>query len=103
MSQTQVTRLMRIGWQTVGNIVTRVVAEKLPAGRLDGPELIGVDEVSYGWFASESMTQIRVLISPHLRGFRLHQEGVLDDRAGTFRRQQRWPSIEAVSVAFAEV
>ncbi len=48
MSQTQVTRLMRIGWQTVGNILARVVAEKLPAGRLDGLELIGVDEVSYG-------------------------------------------------------
>jgi transposase len=48
MSQTQVTRLMRIGWETVGNIVTRVVAEKLPDGRLDGLELIGVDEVSYG-------------------------------------------------------
>jgi transposase len=48
MNQTQVTRLMRIAWETVGNIVTRVVAEKLPAGRLDGLELIGVDEVSYG-------------------------------------------------------
>jgi transposase len=48
MSQTQVTRLMRIGWQTVGSILARVVAEKLPAGRLDGLELIGVDEVSYG-------------------------------------------------------
>jgi transposase len=48
MSQTQVTRLMRIGWETVGNILERVVAEKLPAGRLDGLELIGVDEVSYG-------------------------------------------------------
>ena len=48
MSQTQVTRLMRIGWETVGKIVTRVVAEKLPAGRLDGLELIGVDEVNYG-------------------------------------------------------
>ena len=48
MSQTQLTKLMRIGWETVGNIVTRVVAEKLPAGRLDGLELIGVDEVSYG-------------------------------------------------------
>jgi hypothetical protein len=55
----------------------------------------GVDERGRGcvrrsprvWFASESMTQIRVLISPHLRGFRLHQEGVLDDRAGTFCRQ----------------
>jgi transposase len=48
MSQTQVTRLMRIGWETVGKIVTRVVAEKLPGGRLDGLELIGVDDVSYG-------------------------------------------------------
>jgi transposase len=48
MSQTQVTRLMRIGWRTVGKIITRVVAEKLSAGRLDGLELIGVDEVSYG-------------------------------------------------------
>ncbi len=48
MSQTQLTRLMRIGWETVGKIIARVVAEKLPAGRLDGLALIGVDEVSYG-------------------------------------------------------
>ena len=48
MNQTQITRLMRIGWETVGNIIARVVAEKLPAGRLDGLELLGVDEVSYG-------------------------------------------------------
>lgn len=48
MNQTQVTRLMRIGWETVGKILERVVAEKLDRGRLDGLELIGVDEVSYG-------------------------------------------------------
>ncbi len=48
MNQTQLTRLMRIGWETVANILERVVAEKLPAGRLDGLELLGVDEVSYG-------------------------------------------------------
>jgi transposase len=48
MNQTQVTRLMRIGWETVGNIITRVVAEKLPAGRLDSLRLIGVDEANYG-------------------------------------------------------
>ena len=48
MNQTQVTKLMRIAWETVGKILARVVAEKLPAGRLDGLELIGVDEVSYG-------------------------------------------------------
>lgn len=55
------------------------------------------------WFASESMTQIRVLISPHLRGFRHDQQEGLDDRAGTFSRQRRGPSSEAVSLAFAEV
>ena len=48
MSQTQVTRLMRIGWETVGKILERVVAEKLDRSQLDGLELIGVDEVSYG-------------------------------------------------------
>jgi transposase len=48
MNQTQVTRLMRIGWETVGNILARVVAEKLDPGRLDGLAFIGVDEVSYG-------------------------------------------------------
>ncbi len=48
MSQTQVTRLMRIGWETVGKILERVVADTLDPGRLDGLQLIGVDEVSYG-------------------------------------------------------
>jgi transposase len=48
MNQTQITKLMRIGWETVGNIIARVVAEKLPSGRLDALALIGVDEVSYG-------------------------------------------------------
>jgi transposase len=48
MSQTQVTRLMRIGWESVGNILERVVAEKLDRGRLDGLVWIGCDEVSYG-------------------------------------------------------
>jgi transposase len=48
MNQTQVIRLMRIGWETVGKLLGRVVAEKLPRDRLDGLELIGVDEVSYG-------------------------------------------------------
>jgi transposase len=30
MAKTQITRLLRIGWSTVGQIVTRVVAEQLP-------------------------------------------------------------------------
>jgi len=48
MSQTQVTRLMRIAWETVGNILERVVAERLDPGRLDALAFIGVDEISYG-------------------------------------------------------
>jgi transposase len=47
-SKTAVAELMRIGWETVGNILQRVAAEKLPVGRLDGLALIGVDEVNYG-------------------------------------------------------
>jgi transposase len=48
MSQTQVTRLLRIAWESVGNVVERVVADKLDLGRLDGLVQIGCDEVSYG-------------------------------------------------------
>jgi transposase len=48
MSQTQVTKLMRIAWESVAKILKRVVAEKLDHGRLDGLVFIGCDEVSYG-------------------------------------------------------
>ena len=44
MSQTQVTKLMRIGWESVGKILERVVADYLDQGRLDGLVQIGVDE-----------------------------------------------------------
>ena len=36
MSQTQVERLLRIAWRTVGTILARVVADKLDRHRLDG-------------------------------------------------------------------
>ncbi len=48
MNQTQITRLMRIAWETVGNIIARVVADTLDPERLSGLVLIGVDEVSRG-------------------------------------------------------
>jgi transposase len=48
MSQTQVTKPMRIAWESVAKILERVVAEKLDHGRLDGLVFIGCDEVSYG-------------------------------------------------------
>lgn len=48
ISKTQITRLLRIGWASVGTIVARVVAEHLDGDRLDGLELLGVDEISHG-------------------------------------------------------
>jgi transposase len=48
MAKTPITRLMRIGWRSVGKILARVVADKLDRGRLDGLVMIGVDEVSHG-------------------------------------------------------
>jgi transposase len=47
MAKTPLTKLMRIGWRSVGTILARVVADKLDRGRLDGLVMIGVDEVSY--------------------------------------------------------
>ncbi len=46
-NKTEVARMMGISWRTVGNIVERVVAERLDPKRLDGLRRIGVDEFSY--------------------------------------------------------
>jgi transposase len=47
MAKAPITRLLRIGWDTVGTIVERVVADRLDAHRLDHLVAIGVDEISY--------------------------------------------------------
>jgi transposase len=47
MAFTPITRLLRIGWTTVGRIVRRVVADHLDEDRLAGLVCIGVDEISY--------------------------------------------------------
>ena len=47
MAKTPITGLLRIGWDTVGAIVARVVADRLDEQRLDGLVMIGVDEISY--------------------------------------------------------
>ena len=62
-------------------------------------DYLGFYAHAIGWFASESMTQIPGLITHHLRGFRHYEEGVFDDRAGTFAGQQWGPSTQAVSLA----
>jgi transposase len=48
MAKTPLTKLLRIGWRSVGAILARVVADKLDRHRLDALVMIGVDEVSYG-------------------------------------------------------
>ena len=47
MAKTPITTLLRIGWDTVGAIVERVVADRLDVERLQGLVMIGVDEISY--------------------------------------------------------
>ena len=47
MAKTPIAGLLRIGWDTVGKIVARVVADHLDESRLEGLVAIGVDEISY--------------------------------------------------------
>jgi len=47
MAKTPIAGLLRIGWETVGRIVERVVADHLDHRRLQGLVAIGVDEISY--------------------------------------------------------
>ena len=47
MAKKPIAGLLRIAWDTVGQIVERVVAERLNDERLHGLVAIGVDEVSY--------------------------------------------------------
>jgi len=47
VDKTTIARLLRISWEAVANIVTRVVADKIDDSRLDDLYRIGVDEVAY--------------------------------------------------------
>jgi transposase len=47
MAKTPICKLLRVGWDTVGSIVARVVADVLDADRLAGLVAVGVDEISY--------------------------------------------------------
>jgi transposase len=47
MAKQPICRLLRVGWDTVGAIVERVVADHLDGDRLAGLVMIGVDEISY--------------------------------------------------------
>ena len=47
MAKTSIAALMRGGWDTVGAILARVVADHLDERRLEGLVQVGVDEISY--------------------------------------------------------
>jgi transposase len=47
MDRTAASRLLRVAWRTVGQIIQRVVARLGPADRLEGLDYIGLDELSY--------------------------------------------------------
>jgi transposase len=47
LAKTPLTRLLRVGWRTVGRICARVLRERLTPARFDGVRRIGIDEVSY--------------------------------------------------------
>jgi transposase len=47
MAKAPIAGLLRIGWDTVGRIVARVVADRLDERRLAGLITVGVDEISY--------------------------------------------------------
>ena len=47
MAKTPITALLRIGWESVGRIVERVVSDHLDADRLKRLVMVGVDEISY--------------------------------------------------------
>jgi transposase len=70
MSQTQVERLLRIAWRTVGTILGRVVADKLDRHRLDGLRFIGVDlvEVDFDRPAARSAVRARIGLLDRDRG-----------------------------------
>jgi transposase len=46
-AKTVVSTMMRVAWQTVGSIIERVVARRLPDDPLDGLTELGIDELSY--------------------------------------------------------
>lgn len=46
-NKTEVSKMMGISWRTVGNIIERIVADRLDPKRLDDLTRIGIDEISF--------------------------------------------------------
>lgn len=61
--KTTITRLVRIDWDTVGRIISRVTADELDPDRLENLFEIGVDEVSW-----KRQHNYLTLVADHIRG-----------------------------------
>ncbi|HYO66837.1 MAG TPA: ISL3 family transposase [Archangium sp.] len=62
LDKSSICRLLGINWRTVGTIIERLVEERLSPGRLEGLQVIGVDEL--GWRAGHQYVS---LVVDHLR------------------------------------
>ena len=96
-NKTEVARMMGISWRTVGNIVARVVAEKLDPKRLDGLKSIGVDEFSY----RKRHRYITVVVDHETRRIVWAAEGKSSETLNTFfdeLGQERAKQIETVTI-----
>jgi len=61
--KTTIKRLVRIDWDTVGRIITRVTADELDPNRLENLFEIGIDEVSW-----RKQHRYLTLVADHIRG-----------------------------------
>jgi transposase len=63
MDKTAITRMVRIDWDTVGRIVSRVCDDELDGDRLENLFEIGIDEVSW-----KRQHNYLTLVADHIRG-----------------------------------
>ena len=62
LDKSSICRLLGINWRTVGTIIQRIVEERLSPSRLEGLQIIGVDELA--WSAGHKYVS---LVVDHLR------------------------------------
>ena len=100
--KTSICRLLRVAWDTVQAVVTRVVAEHLDDRRLDGVFHIGVDEISY-----KRGHQYLTVVADHTTGRVLHvAEGRSHAALNSFFKllgPQRCAQVQAISMDMAHI
>ncbi len=97
VDKTTITRLVRIDWDTVGRIISRVCADELDPDRLENLFEIGIDEVSW-----KRQHNYLTLVADHIRGQIVWgTEGNDSQAANRFFRQlgkSRSHAIEVISL-----